>query len=618
MVLNLFRSASALAACGLFVSVAAAQTPTVVIREGDVIGAPPLTITSINNPDVNQIDGAGVGLSTSDGVTAISVFWGNASAPPTSGGTILRQEQLGISGYDQTGFESFWGLADSGAISYGPTTNLLAPPMTTGLDSVWVDATPVASEDDPFLPEPGNVYRFNSRPNIIKSTGEPVWIAGVDNAGGTDQGYRLMRGLSPVVVMAAGQTLPPPFGTIINSGLDFDFRYSALGSHYVLTADSSSSSTLGVYLVLDGALAQTSSATFIGQTELVPVASGGNGTEAWQNFDSLGVNEAGDFMFTGDTNAATNDEVIVFNGDIIQREGDVVMDLNGMPHTLIADIDFAFMNESGDIACVWDADVSSNEILMVNGLILLSEGDEVDWDGDGIHDAGHVVSTNGFTGLSAIVIGPRVGNIARVYVVADIDVPGVGVLEGLICIEAPVGGAYTEFCNGDGGDQMGCTNCPCGNNAAPGTTGGCLNSNSTSARLNPSGAPSVMADSMRYEVTGANVSTFGVLTSADNQLPQMGACPPGSGLATAILDGLRCVGGSAQRHGSRATDAMGDIGVTNNGWGPPSGPAGGLIAQGGFVAGQTRNYQCFYREIGTLGCMTGQNTTNAVSVTFQP
>ena len=183
---------------------------------------------------------------------------------------------------------------------------------------------------------------------------------------------------------------------------------------------------------------------------------------------------------------------------------------------------------------------------------------------------------------------------------------------------ADLSGPYESFCNGDGGDQMGCTNCPCGNNAAPGTTGGCLNSNSTSARLNPSGAPSVMADTMRYEVTGANVSTFGVLTSADNQLPQMGACPPGSGIASALLDGLRCVGGAAQRHGSRATDANGDIGVTNNGWGPPSGPAGGLIAQGGFVAGQTRHYQCFYREIGTLGCMTGQNTTDAVSVTFEP
>ena len=177
---------------------------------------------------------------------------------------------------------------------------------------------------------------------------------------------------------------------------------------------------------------------------------------------------------------------------------------------------------------------------------------------------------------------------------------------------------FTEFCNGDGGDQMGCTNCPCGNNAAPGTIGGCVNSNSMSARLEPSGSPSVMADTMRYEVTGANVSTFGVLISANNQLPQMGACPPGSGLSTAILDGLRCVGGAVQRHGSRATDGLGNIGVTNNGWGPPSGPAGGLIAQGGFVAGQTRHYQCFYREVASLGCLTGQNTTNAVSVTFAP
>ncbi len=182
-----------------------------------------------------------------------------------------------------------------------------------------------------------------------------------------------------------------------------------------------------------------------------------------------------------------------------------------------------------------------------------------------------------------------------------------------------VSGAIAESCYGDGGDQMGCTECPCTNNAAQGSLGGCLNSAGTSARLLPSGTPSVAADSLRFEVSDANVSTFGVLASADNLLPAMGLCPAGSGIQSlGLLDGLRCVGGALQRHGSRATDAGGDIGLTNNGWGPPNGPAGGLIAQGGFVAGQTRHYQCFYRELGTLVCMTGQNTTQAVSVTFEP
>ncbi len=67
-----------------------------------------------------------------------------------------------------------------------------------------------------------------------------------------------------------------------------------------------------------------------------------------------------------------------------------------------------------------------------------------------------------------------------------------------------------------------------------------------------------------------------MLISGDNQLPDAGACPPGTGLASGTLDGLRCVG------------------VTS-----------------GFVMEQTRYFQCFFREGATLGCMTGQDTPNA-------
>ena len=62
----------------------------------------------------------------------------------------------------------------------------------------------------------------------------------------------------------------------------------------------------------------------------------------------------------------------------------------------------------------------------------------------------------------------------------------------------------------------------------------------------------------------------------------------------------------------------GNVGQTTPGWGPPSGPPVGLIAQGGFGAGQTRHYQVVYRENAALVCMRGLNTSNAVSVTFQP
>ena len=181
-----------------------------------------------------------------------------------------------------------------------------------------------------------------------------------------------------------------------------------------------------------------------------------------------------------------------------------------------------------------------------------------------------------------------------------------------------------DFCNGDGGDQMGCSDCPCGNNAAAGTLGGCINQSGLSARLLQSGSPSVTTadpNDLRFEMSGGNPNTLAVLTSGDNLAPQnmMNPCfGLGSGVQSAALDGLRCAVGNTQRHGGRPMDASGDVGLTNNGWGGSSGPAPNIAAQGGFVSGQTRYFQVFYRADALQGCMNGQNTTQASAVTFVP
>ncbi|MEM7516047.1 MAG: hypothetical protein AAF368_03865, partial [Planctomycetota bacterium] len=73
--------------------------------------------------------------------------------------------------------------------------------------------------------------------------------------------------------------------------------------------------------------------------------------------------------------------------------------------------------------------------------------------------------------------------------------------------------------------------------------------------------------------------------------------------------------GNFFRHGARSTDAVGDVG---DGWGPPAGPPGGLIAFNGFTAGQTRYFFAFYRDEATKVCMSGQNSSNGVEVTFLP
>ncbi|MEM7516529.1 MAG: multicopper oxidase domain-containing protein, partial [Planctomycetota bacterium] len=183
-----------------------------------------------------------------------------------------------------------------------------------------------------------------------------------------------------------------------------------------------------------------------------------------------------------------------------------------------------------------------------------------------------------------------------------------------------------SFCNGDGGDLAGCTICPCANDAPAGTFGGCLNNRGRAGFLQASGVPSVANDTLRFEARDTALSTFGVLLSGSQRAPANAANPcfgTDSGIASPNLNGLRCVVQNVQRHGSRSTDFAGNIGVLpagagSNGWGAPSGPVGGLIAQGGFAVGQTRHYQLFYREAAFLGCSNDVNTSQGVSVTFLP
>ncbi len=180
---------------------------------------------------------------------------------------------------------------------------------------------------------------------------------------------------------------------------------------------------------------------------------------------------------------------------------------------------------------------------------------------------------------------------------------------------------FESFCNGDGGDQLGCTNCPCGNNSAEGTHGGCLNVSGEAAELLPFGNPSVSNDTLRFEVRGANPGTFGILISGADRAPNNAVNPcfgHDSGVRSVAFNGLRCVVQSVRRHGTRPTDAEGAIGLTTNGWGAPDGPPIGLIAQGGFAAGQLRHYQVIYREIPNESCAANLNTTQAISTTFRP
>lgn len=244
---------------------------------------------------------------------------------------------------------------------------------------------------------------------------------------------------------------------------------------------------------------------------------------------------------------------------------------------------------------------------------------------------GHGDNCSGCETIQLLAVGPsfKSGVVSSVpRSIPDIT-PTIGALlgfdtefaDGEVMVELFADITLPSTCSGDGGDQLGCTNCPCGNNALSGTTGGCLNSSGTSGQLIGSGVASATGDTLRFEVERANPGTFCVLISGSALAPNNAANPCfglNSGLQSISFDGLRCVVSDFRRHGTRPTDANGDVGVTTNGWGGVDAPPAGLIMHSGLAIGQTRHYQGLYRESSDLVCQTALNTTDALTVIVFP
>ena len=177
---------------------------------------------------------------------------------------------------------------------------------------------------------------------------------------------------------------------------------------------------------------------------------------------------------------------------------------------------------------------------------------------------------------------------------------------------------FNDFCQGNGGDQMGCTDCPCSNNAAITSRGGCLNELNRSGRLRASGSPRLSMDTTRFVLERANVSTFAILVSGNSALPANPSNPCfglDSGIQSAApLDGIRCVGEGVVRYSARFTGVFGD----SASWGGSTDPAGGLLSTPGFAPGEERFFQVFYRADIAASCMAGTNTSNGVALTVLP
>jgi hypothetical protein len=384
------------------------------IKEGDAPAGAPVghLVTSIGEPNVNHASGFAVGLSTSNGVTTLSHFWGT----PAFGGVpaVFRTEDT-INNFVQNSFEAFWGYSNTGEACYSPLGNNLNTGGTS-LDAAWLDDVVLAEEDQPIPSLPGRVWRFASRPGVT-GNGIPHWVGGMDDAmSGVDLGYGLFVGVGATPLLKSGDVPTGAGGPIdVASGIDFDYRMSALGTHSIVPINTSEATTIDNYMVVDGAVLTVGGPTdLVQEGKPIPASAGGNAGELWSFFDFCGITESGEWFFTGDSAPSTiDDEIVVKNGQILYREGQT---LDG--EVLAGSIEDAHMNEWGHIAYIWDVVngvPATLEALYLDDRLLLKQGQAVDLDGDGV-----VEPTSIAVNLSDVTIGYD----NTVYLNLTVDVNG--------------------------------------------------------------------------------------------------------------------------------------------------------------------------------------------------
>jgi hypothetical protein len=433
------------------------QVASAQIREDEELpGAPGENIDSISNSAVNHVGGFAFTVNTSGSGTTLGHVWGNAAGGP---GTVIRTEGT-IGDLVQTSYESFFGISDAGLVGYSAISDRIGG--STSLDGAWLDDTVVLNEEDPVPTIPGQFSTFNSRVGIT-GDGKPYWVGGISTIqGGSTQNRVIFFDTTATPLLMGGDPIvgvAEPVGDI-----DFDLRATFVGGvpSYInqVLVESGSTTNDGV-VVIDGAALFIDGAV-TREASPVPAAAGGLPGENWDNFDFFGITPTGGYLVTGDTDAATTvDEFVMVDGVIVLREGDV-LDLGGDAYTLSGSIEGAYLNDDGDWAVVWDANDPGGaniEVLILNGEIVLKEGDLVDWNGDGVIDAGDNggVVTN-FTGISALTLGDRDDtNQVTLCFTADIDFAGT-VLEGGFLLTVPVGPVV-------GACGVGAVNAGCGTTA---------------------------------------------------------------------------------------------------------------------------------------------------------
>lgn len=331
----------------------------VLVKQGDTIGAS--TVSTVNSPFTDGNGRVGFVGSIADSQRFVwhdtgPVFFSNDALP-----VVL------------TGGESTMGVSDTGGFIYSPSAD--------GNDAVWTHGGLLLAKEQPVPNYPNLISTFNSRPQMIPN-GTAFWMGGTRTSAQTTTSNRsLFKAADPTdpnsitAVLSGGDVIDGK--TLKTSASNFTYWISDNGAHHIHKVEVETGSTSNdVHIYLDGG--------FVAQ-EGQPSGAGDN----WQNFSTVSVNNAGHYLVSGDTDAATaTDAFLAYDGSIAIREGDT---LDGVLLGSGYAVRDASINDLGGVVHMWGT--GTTEFLfygegtdLAASQLLLATGNELDVDNDGISD----------------------------------------------------------------------------------------------------------------------------------------------------------------------------------------------------------------------------------------
>jgi hypothetical protein len=398
-------------AAGLSVPVLAQPIPaSIVLKVGDPIGNDGGIVTGVGQPYVNGQNKVGF----------VVLF-----SPPTIGRAIWYDGDMVFENFSApdtpTGSEDTMGVSDAGDWIYSPSVSVDG----VNRDSVYTNFGVLQKAGDPLPNNPGFFSTFNSRPRMADD-GTAFWIGGYGPASSTT--HRAMF-RNPNPADPSQTTIVYGTGDIIDgfplssSGVSFNYDISPNGLH-----------TIAVVTLQTGSTANDSAVVLDGATIVAQEGSPSGDGDNWQNFGAVGINNSGNWVLAGDTNAATaSDGFLVYNGQIAVREGQTLAGvvLSGNPSAVSID-------NNNRVLFSWNPTATETVFLAQapdiagTARVLLRVGDAVDVDNDGVADY-TILDFNASYSLSNAF---DLGDFGPIYLNVDMEPVGGGDdFEAIIAIE---------------------------------------------------------------------------------------------------------------------------------------------------------------------------------------